>query len=896
MGSSTRFFRYVFPVLSAGAALLLRMWVDPFLGDRTPYATFYVSSTLSAILGGPVAGGIATILGGASAVYFLLPPERTFIIHGIDYQLGFALYLFVSAVLVALIEERRRAARRLEREIAERKVSEADEHFQRRRFEVTLSSIGDGVIATDAESRVTFLNGVAAELTGWPLAEAQGRPIERVFCVRNEQTNAEIENPAARAIRDGRIADMAHHTVLISKSGRRIPIEDSGAPMRDESGAVVGAVMVFRDISEVRRREAELQQRNRMIDLSHDAIIVADPARRITSWNLGAQEIYGWTQREALGQIAHDLLQTRNSERVETIDAILIERGRWDGQLVHTCKDGRTIVADSRQVLLRDTDGAPAGILEINRDITDRRHAEEELRRTAAEAHEGHRLLEALMNHIPEGVAIADAPDARLRMVSRYGAALVGRPVAALENVAGDQHAEVWGIYHSDGKTIAAPEELPLTRAVVAGEVVTDEEWVLKAPDGASVPVLCNAAPIRDAEGRITGGLIAWRDMTERKRLDEKLREAAKLESIGILAGGIAHDFNNLLTGILGFASLLKEDAPEGSSQSIYSQAIAASAAAAAKLTQQMLAYSGRGRYQVEYVDISRYIRETTALISSAIPKHVDLRFELAESLPAIRADVAQLQQLVMNLVINAAEAIPPSGGRVTVSTAPQTIGAGSRHGIEAGDYVCLEVSDTGCGMDEATVARIFDPFFTTKFIGRGLGLAAVQGIIRGHKAAIDVRSAPGQGTTFRVLFPVAGKSASAPEPPLRPVAAGRGTVLVIDDEEIVRSTAEAALRRLGYGVIAAEDGARGVDLFRAAKGHFAAVILDMTMPGMSGEDTLRQLRSIRPDVPIVLSSGFSEAEALQRFDGRGLAGFLQKPYTLQALAERLAAAVAVGA
>jgi signal transduction histidine kinase len=470
---------------------------------------------------------------------------------------------------------------------------------------------------------------------------------------------------------------------------------------------------------------------------------------------------------------------------------------------------------------------------------------------------------------------------------------LAGQPREALENTCATEHASKWGIYHSDGKTLARPEELPLSRAVLQGEITSDEEWVIKRPTGESLSILCNAAPIRDADGHITGGLIAWRDVSARKHLEEKLRERAKLESLGILAGGIAHDFNNLLTGILGNASLLLDELSEGVFSRTYAQAISDAAERAAKLTHQMLAYSGRGRFVVEPVNLSAYIRQTTALIDASIPKNVELRLDLSDDLPSIEADTGQLQQVLMNLVINAAEAIGPSGGRVTVGSSVQAIDntyiqtLKTADNIKPGRYVVVEVSDNGCGMDEQTLARMFDPFFTTKFAGRGLGLAAVQGIVRGHKGAIKIYSTPGQGTIARVLFPVAAARASEGQS-AAPASTGRGagTVLVIDDEEVIRSTANSALRRLGYRVLTASDGAQGVEVYRILQNRISLVLLDMTMPGISGEETLNQLRKINPAVPIVLSSGFSEAEALSRFGNQSLAGFLQKPYTMQKLGE----------
>jgi PAS domain S-box-containing protein len=420
--------------------------------------------------------------------------------------------------------------------------------------------------------------------------------------------------------------------------------------------------------------------------------------------------------------------------------------------------------------------------------------------------------------------------------------------------------------------------------------------------DGREIRCESRQVLLLDSDQNIEGLLEINRDITERRRIEEKLRERAKLESLGVLAGGIAHDFNNLLTGVLGNASLLLDDAPVGSKNWLFSKGICESAERAAKLAHQMLAYSGRGQFVIESLNLSESIRQRTALIQSAVPKNVKLVFDLADDLPPIEADASQLQQLVLNLVVNGAEAIGEERGRVTIATRTQAVDEAylrtlllDEH-VKAGLYVVLEVSDTGSGMDEETQARIFDPFFTTKFVGRGLGLAAVQGIVRGHKGAMKVDSQAGEGTTLRVFLPASGEAAAAAHSPRMAPAqdtmAEAETILVIDDEEIVRSTADSALRRLGYNVITAADGSRGVELLREQGQSIRLVLLDLSMPGVSGEETMREIRKIRPDVPVVLSSGYSEAYALRRFEDQQLAGFLQKPYTGRTLALRVREAI----
>jgi two-component system, cell cycle sensor histidine kinase and response regulator CckA len=368
---------------------------------------------------------------------------------------------------------------------------------------------------------------------------------------------------------------------------------------------------------------------------------------------------------------------------------------------------------------------------------------------------------------------------------------------------------------------------------------------------------------------------------------------------VGLLAGGVAHDFNNLLTGILGNATLAMETIPPGNPSRIMVESVVRATERAADLTRQLLAYAGKGRFIVEPVDISRLVREISELMRTSIPRSVQLEADLTPDLPSVEADATQIQQLIMNLVINAAEAIGDRNGNVRVTTVMQQVDQSWLEASELtgeigpGEYIAIEVQDTGCGMDEEMRKHIFDPFFTTKFTGRGLGLAAAMGIVRGHKGAIKVYSTPGKGSTFKILLPPAELPARIAELHSLPNVhseQGTGTILVVDDEEVVRRTATSALQRYGYTVLTAEDGREGVNLYRDMAESISMILLDMTMPVMGGEEALRNLKMINPGVRVLLSSGFNEVEAIRRFTGKGLAGFIQKPYTAAALAEKVRA------
>jgi two-component system CheB/CheR fusion protein len=416
------------------------------------------------------------------------------------------------------------------------------------------------------------------------------------------------------------------------------------------------------------------------------------------------------------------------------------------------------------------------------------------------------------------------------------------------------------------------------------------ERWHLRK-DGSRIFVTGVLASLGQGDSHEFGKII--RDVTEQRKTEAALLQAQKLESLGVLAGGIAHDFNNLLTGILGNASLVLDNVSPRDPDRPMLEDIVASSKRAAALTNQLLAYAGKGQFVITRFDLFELILEMLHLIEASIPKTVRLQFEPEPDLPLIEADASQIQQIVMNLVINAAEAIGAEGGTIRVSTGvADTAAADSR---KPGRSVSMEVRDSGSGMDEVTRAKIFDPFFTTKFTGRGLGLAAVSGIIRGHKGRIEVESVPGEGTTFRVFLPALAadsvKTEKVPSSPdLQSTGAGRGAILVADDEGIIRRLTKAALEHRGYAVLLAENGIEAVTIFQQRAAEITGVLLDMTMPIMGGEEALRRIREIRPDVPVLVASGYSEIFTRERLGDTVNVSFIQKPYTVMQLAGKIKA------
>ena len=511
----------------------------------------------------------------------------------------------------------------------------------------------------------------------------------------------------------------------------------------------------------------------------------------------------------------------------------------------------------------------------VFRDISERRRAQRDAAYLAAIVESSE---DAIIGLSPAGIIQSWNPGAQ-RIFGYQAGEVIGRPLAELlPPDRGDEEAGILDQLGRDGS-------------------ILQSETVCLRKDGTAVDVSITVSPIRDKTGQMIGISHVVRDITEQKKNAEQMRQTQKLESLGVLAGGIAHDFNNLLTGILGNASLALDDLTPGSPARESVEAVISASERAAQLARQMLAYSGKGHFVLERLDLSARVRDTLPLIKSSIPASVELQLDLGEGLPAVEADGAQLQQLIMNIIINGAEAIPEGRpGTVAITTRTEEVTEERSREQQAvvgselvpGTYILFQVTDTGVGMDEETRARIFDPFFTTKFTGRGLGLAAVLGIVRGHRGCIEVSSTLGQGTTFRVLLPAAAGRADQPVAPATQSVDlhGSGLILVVDDEQTVRAVAKQSLERYGYKVLLAEDGARGLDIFNREADRIQCVVLDLTMPVMGGEETLSHMKAVRASVPIILSSGFNEAQAVRRFEGKGLAGFLQKPYKSSVLLE----------
>jgi PAS domain S-box-containing protein len=628
----------------------------------------------------------------------------------------------------------------------------------------------------------------------------------------------------------------------------------------------------------------ELKDRTNILESIQDGFCAFDPKGCLTYINPAASRMLGISpQRHSAlsaaavfeGSLESLVADARNPagsrDRAVTAERYLPSLGRWLSMRVSLAADRGTAVFFT--------------------DITDEKEAEFERSRLKGEVREARALLDAVFENAPIGLGLWDR---ELRFIQ------VNRALADMNGVPAEQHI---------GRTI--PEVLPQMDAAVVDslrQVVTSGRSLL----GVEVTGFTPAQPDRErtwtfnifpilAGDDVAGAGAVCEETTMRKAVELGMRQAAKLESLGVMAGGVAHDFNNLLTGILGNASLALDLLPDETEiQGPLSDVIVASERAA-ELTRQLLTYAGKSQFHMEPVNLSDVVTEVQSLVRLSVPRRVELFLDLPRDLPNIIADPAQIQSMVMNLVINAAEAIPlDTPGTVTVSlssTGPEVLRAGHfRPPPEAVEqYVMLDVRDNGIGMDQATQARIFDPFFTTKFTGRGLGLAATLGALQGHKGSISVESALGKGTCFRLLFPATSQPVRREDSGAYRNLQGNATVMVVDDEEVVRRTTKAALERFGYSVVLTENGREAVDALRQMDGQISLVLLDLTMPVMSGEQALRAIREMRPDIKVILTSGYDEGEALQRFASEKPAGFLQKPFSVRELGERVFEALSKG-
>ena len=514
--------------------------------------------------------------------------------------------------------------------------------------------------------------------------------------------------------------------------------------------------------------------------------------------------------------------------------------------------------------------------------------------RAARETAEGGRdILRAVMEYIPEGITIADAPDATIRLMSRFGLELLGRSWEEVQGLSAEQQAALLPMRRPDQPSPTSAAELPLTRAVREGTVVRGEEWILLGPhDAHRVPLLCEAGPIRDRDGRITGGIMAWREIAAHKRMQQQLAQAQRLQAVGKLTGGVAHEVNNMMTVVIGFGRhVLEQLDPRHPRRDDIGQMVRA-ASRAADMTQQLLAFSRQQILRPKVLPLEPLVENLSPLLRQLLGADKTIELRLSAEPLHVFADPGQLEQVLINLVANARDAMD-AGGRVTIATAERFLDetwaqAHPEVTLVTGRYAALTVSDTGRGMDPTTLASAFEPFYTTKGVGQGtgLGLATVYGIVKQSEGYIWMYSEAGIGTTVKVYLPLTLGDRRAPSGPMPQRAqGGRETILVVEDEAMVRYLTRDTLQRLGYTVLEAESGQAALHAISRPGSSVDLVLSDVVMPGLSARALADELTRIRPTLPVLYMSAYPGEDVVRR--GLLDAGdpFIQKPFSREELA-----------
>jgi PAS domain S-box-containing protein len=795
--------------------------------------------------------------------------------------------------------------------------SSALDAFLRRAL--VFNHIYDALIVTADDGTILDWNAGAERMFGWVREEVLGKAA------------AEVHQPQSLAAPDDSIFEVVQRMGrwqeplrFVRKNGAAGNCEAAGLRLIDADGKSCGALFVFAEGADAPTAESALLGGNgtsasrdegatvarqvrderfllrKLIDAVPDPIFCKDREGRYLLRNEADVKMFaGAAGGDGLGKTVHELpgLQA-NADLYHTDDMAVVQTGKAviNREEPFQQPDGRSGWFLTSKFPLQDEDGEIVGLVGIARDISEMKRATEELRTAQL------RLIDHVENS-PLAV-IEWRPDFSVTRWAGQAEQMFGW---SADEVIGKHFGEWPFVYPEDNERVnevvrrliegADQRNSCQTRNLTRMGRIIHCQWqnsVLLDERGATVSIL---SLVQDVTDRVLAEQQGRKAAAERQALERKLQESQKLESLGVLAGGIAHDFNNLLTGVLGNASLARMDLPADSPVQPFLEQIEVAAVRAADLCKQMLAYSGKGRFVVNRLDLNALIEDTTRLLHVSISKRAVMKYQLAPGLPVVLGDATQLRQVIMNLVINASEAISDRSGFISVTTGltradrAYLAGAYFARDLPEGDYVSLEISDNGGGMSPEVLEKIFDPFFTTKFTGRGLGLAAVLGIVRGHKGALKVFSEPGWGTTFKILLPCAegiAEEIARSSPGFVANWKGSGRVLVVDDEETVRVTTARMIEATGFTTALADNGRTGVEEFTADPDGFALVMLDLTMPHMDGDEAFRALRAIRPDVRVLLMSGFSEQEVTARFSGEGLAGFIQKPFTLPALCEKL--------
>ncbi|MCG8619515.1 MAG: PAS domain S-box protein [Desulfobacterales bacterium] len=756
----------------------------------------------------------------------------------------------------------RSKTRALKTQLAHRNQAEAN-------LRATLHSIGDAVIATDDAGVITLMNPVAETLTGWPADQAIGMPLAQIFRTVDNTTGLTEKDPARSVLDSGESTTRTGETTLISKTGNAYKITDGASPIKTNSGALTGVVLVFRDMTDTAKMQADIRKNEaylRSVFRASPIGIGVVTHRKFTKLNQKVLDMTGYTRAELLEKDTRILYPNDaeytyvGTEKYRQIE----QEGAGTVETIWQKKDGGQI-----HVLLSSTplsrSDLSKGITFSALDITTRKQAELMLQKSENQ----YRTLFEKTN------------DAIFLISAGTGVYLDANPAA--QDLTGQSLSDLKQKTITDHTT---PNSMSLPLDLTPGLQKYQGEFTFNRPDNSQRIARLNTVPFTEDV------LIGFaKDVTQDLQMEKQLRQAQKMESIGTLAGGIAHDFNNILFPIMGFAEMLLNDIPEDSPLRHGLDQIYASAMRAKELVAQILAFSRQSQAAPMPVKLAPVIKEALKLLRATIPATIEISQEIERDCGMVTADPTQIHQILINLATNAFHAMEATGGTLTVILKNVSLSMGEERDLLPGEYVKLSVIDTGPGIPEDIQENIFDPFFTTKEKGRGtgMGLAVVHGIVMGIGGRLKVDSAPEKGAAFHLYLPQAPADGTAWETKVEsPIINGTETVLLVDDEPQIISMETQLLKRMGYKVIPFTNSLKALEAFRAAPERFDLVISDIAMPGMAGDRLAKEMIKISPQIPILLCTGFSETMNEEKAESIGVKGFLLKPMIPKALSAKI--------
>lgn len=749
------------------------------------------------------------------------------------------------------------------------------------KFRTLIETSSDWIWEVDLDGTFIFASPRVKDLLGFDVDEIVGTTLfDNMPDQDLERTKAFFKEKCAhpKPFSGWKIA-------LLYKDGQQIIMEINGTPIFDRHGSLSGWFGFNKDITDRVLAENSLRESRQLyrdlVETINDLIWEVDAKGSYTYLSPRTMEIFGYSHEELLGKSFWGTMSPEEKSRVRTLFKGLSEDPRpfdsLEAYVIH--KNGHKVIADNNGKPFFDSDGTLIGFRGVSRDITERYQAREALKESEEKFRSFMETASDLMHITDQDGTLIYVNEAMARTLKYSKEELIGMNIKEL-------------LSEKILKTTFKPETKEL---FISGEISPETLWVSK--HGKEVYGEIKVSAIYDKDGTFAGTRGLFRDLTDQKkaedakeRLQTKLQQAQKLEAMGTLAGGIAHDFNNLLMGIQGRVSLMLIDSESPANHFEHLKGIENYVHSAADLTRQLLGFARGGKYEVKTSDLNELIKEQNRMFGRT-NKGIAIRGKYEKDLWPVDVDQGQIQQVILNLYVNAAHAMP-NGGALNIQTEKISLDETYPKPFEVkpGRYVKISITDTGIGMDEDTIGRIFDPFFTTKEMGRGtgLGLASVYGIIKNHGGFITVYSEKGIGTTFNVYLPVSERTIREEDKPSGEVVKGKGTVLLVDDEEMIIDVAGQMIQNFGYHVITAASGKEALDVYKKNKDRIDMVILDMIMPEMSGEDAYDNLKEIDPEIKVLLSSGYSIDGRAAKILERGCDGFIQKPFDMKRLSNKI--------